>query len=214
MIFTMKYIFETKQERITASYQPPHCHSHSLICICPLQRAFFNYSGCSYNIWYVYDNELSTWTWTKVVRRKDNPDSGKPGCAKSSCMYGRGQGAVDHDFIYVFWSGSNINMCQMPFKWGNMRTWTWSIGACNMNNAYNILMNYHHFVTLYPVSLARGDPLPFLDTGMKNGFFILFSMFFFNWYGIMCMLPCVPWTPAIKHYHSNTCFLQKLIEVV
>ena len=37
----------------------------------------------------------------KIVKsRCSDPDSGKPGCANSSCMYGGGQGAVDYDFIY------------------------------------------------------------------------------------------------------------------
>ena len=41
-----------------------------LVCICLSERAYFNNLECSYNTWYVYNDRLSLWTRTKVIRRK------------------------------------------------------------------------------------------------------------------------------------------------
>ena len=51
----LKCTFKTKQERITVSYDLTHLHGHTNFWyVCLLERAYFNYLECSYNIWYVY----------------------------------------------------------------------------------------------------------------------------------------------------------------
>ena len=67
----VKYRFETKQGRITISYDTTHRHGHAvLVCICPLEGGYFNHLECSYNTWYVCNNKLNTQSRTKVIRRK------------------------------------------------------------------------------------------------------------------------------------------------
>ena len=53
----LKCTFETKQDIIIISYHPTHQHGHTNVWIvCLLERVFFNYLDCSYNVWYVYKN--------------------------------------------------------------------------------------------------------------------------------------------------------------
>ena len=37
------------------------------VCICLLQRAYFNYLECSYNIWYVYNKYF--WVCIRLLER-------------------------------------------------------------------------------------------------------------------------------------------------
>ena len=54
---------------IMSSNTPSWSHQ-LLVCICILERAYFNYLECSYKTWCVYNNNLSIRIRTKVVRRK------------------------------------------------------------------------------------------------------------------------------------------------
>ena len=102
----------------------------------------------------------------------------------------------------MHWSGIIVDMCQMPYKLGNMWTWTWEMGACNMNNAYYVLVNHHHFCYIISSMLRtwRSTSSPGYRNEELFFFHFLFNVFFY-WYGILCISPYVPWKPAIKHYY-------------
>ena len=58
-----------KNKSIISSNTPSWPHQ-LLVCICPLERAYFNYSEGSYITWYVYGDHMTIRTRTKVVGRK------------------------------------------------------------------------------------------------------------------------------------------------
>ena len=125
----------------------------------------------------------------KMVKcRCSDPDSGKPGCTNNFCMYGGGQGAVDQDFIYECKQCTGLASssvcarclingwtCEPGHDQWELVTWTMHI---------YISVNYHHVITLYQVCYARGNPLPFLDTGMKN----CFNVFLIDMGSCVCYL--------------------------
>ena len=56
----LKYTFETRQERITVSYNPTHRHGHtnSWYVYVSHKIAYFNYLECISDIWYVYNSRF------------------------------------------------------------------------------------------------------------------------------------------------------------
>ena len=78
-----------------------------------------------------------------------------------------------------------------------------NMGACNMNNAYihiNELSSFRCFISS-KLRMWRSTSIP----GYQNEELLVFFFFIFfnfvNWYGILCMLPYVSWTPAIKNHY-------------
>ena len=87
----MKFTLGTRQETITVSNHPIHQNGHTNFWyVCLLERANFNYSVCSYNVWYVYNNR-STRAWTKVVRREQIVQPTSIGAYFSACFQWDGE---------------------------------------------------------------------------------------------------------------------------
>ena len=53
--FKIRYTLETRQEIVTVSNHPLHEDGHtSFWYVCLLERVYFDYQECCYNVWYVW----------------------------------------------------------------------------------------------------------------------------------------------------------------